>query len=239
MYCSNCGKQIADNSAFCSYCGRPVTGQNAQQSAPQTNPKPAKSRQTQKQSIWVRLVVIVVFFLVGRFLIAPLFLEKKTSSPEVTTPAFTVPEIKFEKPEVSIPTVPEIPTTMPEIPATVAPQQDLSGSWERVNIKKNGNSYDVGAFTLNRTLKNCTQMNVEIDVTMNANTSCKDWRVWVREGGTFVEAGSIYLPNGSGSTSQMVYFSPARTFDSVAVLPAIPGGYSWSLALGLSDIICD
>jgi len=26
MYCSSCGKQIAENSVFCQYCGRPVAG---------------------------------------------------------------------------------------------------------------------------------------------------------------------------------------------------------------------
>ena len=58
MFCSKCGKEIADNSQVCGYCGTPVTArtsygqqntQNTQQSV-YGEPKPSYTGQSQNQS---------------------------------------------------------------------------------------------------------------------------------------------------------------------------------------------
>lgn len=109
----------------------------------------------------------------------------------------------------------------------------LEGDYEKVNIKNGRSTYNASAWVLDTPLKNVKSIGVAINVSMNNKTHCNDWAVWVRSGGSFKKVGSIYLENGDGFTTDTVYFDSATSFDAIAVLPKIPGGYSWSMALGV------
>lgn len=113
---------------------------------------------------------------------------------------------------------------------------DLSGQWESVHLQDGRSSLSVSALAFSKTIYNCTQMTIHMDVTMNAGTNCKDWQLWGRCGNSFVKLTKIYLPAGDGYTSQTITFDSPITFDAVAVTPTIPGGYSWSLALSVTDV---
>ena len=112
----------------------------------------------------------------------------------------------------------------------------LDGYWEEVKLQDGSFNMNVSALTFYQTVYNCTGLTVNMDVTMNAGTSCKEWQVWGRSGGSFVKLAKIYLPAGYGEISQSVSFATPVTFDSIAVTPTVSGSYSWSMALGISDI---
>lgn len=81
MFCSNCGKQIPDNTKFCNYCGAQQQIVKNVESAPKTTvnqPKTAgaptqetKNAPKKKTNIVVVLAVVLCAFLVGKFVIAP------------------------------------------------------------------------------------------------------------------------------------------------------------------------
>ena len=58
MFCSNCGKEIQDGSAFCNNCGAVQNSTNAQPSAPQ--PTAAKKRSKAKLICGIILVFLCV-----------------------------------------------------------------------------------------------------------------------------------------------------------------------------------
>lgn len=109
----------------------------------------------------------------------------------------------------------------------------LDGDYEKVKIRTGGSNYNVYALVLDTPLKNVRSIGVAINVTMKKNTHCYDWDVWVRSGGSFKKVGSMKLEDGDGFATETVYFSPAASFDAVAVIPTVPGGYSWSMGLGV------
>lgn len=124
-----------------------------------------------------------------------------------------------------------------------APQQagtgylgDLNGQWESVYLKDGNFSLNVSALAFSEPVYSCTKMTINMDVEMNAGTSCKDWQVWGRSGGSFVKLAKIYLANGSGYVSQTITFDTPVTFDAIAVTPTVVGGYSWSMGLSVTDV---
>ena len=113
---------------------------------------------------------------------------------------------------------------------------DLEGEWESVHLQNGNSSLSVHALAFSETIYNCTQLTILMDVTMNAGTNCKDWQLWGRNGNSFVKLAKIYLPAGDGYTSQTITFDSPVTFNAVAVTPTIPGGYSWSMGLAVTDV---
>ncbi len=113
---------------------------------------------------------------------------------------------------------------------------DLTGQWESVHLQDGNNSLSVSALAFTQTIYNCTEMTVNMNVTMNAGTNCKDWQLWGRSGNSFVKLAKIYLPAGDGYTSQTITFDTPVTFNAIAVTPTIPGGYSWSMGLSVTDV---
>lgn len=113
----------------------------------------------------------------------------------------------------------------------------LEGDWEKISLSDGDNSYNVHAFQFDHTITNCTSFKLELDVSMKANTHCENWQIWLGRNGSFSKAGTIYLPGGDGSTTKTIKLSEAKTFDAIAVTPTVPGGYSWSLWLGVSDVV--
>jgi len=124
--------------------------------------------------------------------------------------------------------------------ATAAPADgyiaELTGNWENVHLNDGRSSLNVSAKVFNQTVYNCTEMTISMEVEMNAGTSCKDWQVWGRSGGSFVKLGKIYLAAGNGYTSQTLTFATPVTFDAIAITPTIPGGYSWSMGFIVTDV---
>lgn len=114
--------------------------------------------------------------------------------------------------------------------------EDLGGSWIDIRLKDGSSTLNVSALAFTRTVYNCTGMTVNMNVQMNANTHCKDWTLWGRNGSKFVKIGKIYLPDGDGYVSQPVTFASPVTFDAIAVTPTVPGGYSWSMGLSITDV---
>lgn len=113
---------------------------------------------------------------------------------------------------------------------------ELTGQWQDVHLKDGNSSLNVSAQVYSRTVYNCTEMTVNMNVAMNAGTKCKDWQVWGRTGGSFVKIAKIYLEAGDGSTSQTITFSSPVTFDAITITPTAVGGYSWSMGFNLTDI---
>ncbi len=109
----------------------------------------------------------------------------------------------------------------------------LGGDWEEVTLNDNGSSFTTYAYALRSTLRNCSSFDVDMEVEMKANTRCQDWDVWVRSNGRFYKVDEIYLYDGTGEVSQTVWLSPARNVDAVAIVPAVDGGYSWTISLGI------
>ena len=109
----------------------------------------------------------------------------------------------------------------------------LEGDYEKVKIRTGGSTYTVHALVLDKPLKSVRSIGVAINVTMKNNTHCYDWAVWVRSGGSFKRVGTIKLEDGDGFTTDTIYFKSATNFDAVAVIPTVPGGYSWSMGLGV------
>jgi uncharacterized RDD family membrane protein YckC len=75
MFCSSCGKQTADNSAFCGVCGRPIVGYNVGSSSSAAMPayagaaagqaivavaSPAQAGTSAYAGFWLRFVAIII-----------------------------------------------------------------------------------------------------------------------------------------------------------------------------------
>ncbi len=90
MYCSNCKKEISDNSAVCEFCG------TAQGNVP-TPQAVAKTPSQNNKSVLIIVIialVAVLAFVIGKFAIAPIFSEEKE-----TTTAPIVNNVEEEKTE--------------------------------------------------------------------------------------------------------------------------------------------
>lgn len=216
MYCNNCGAKNPDNANFCNNCGSRMNGGSTVQSVP-----------VQKSSggFFKKLVVsalVFALFYVGSYVITSMSNEKKDASQKI-----------------------DIGLTPPASAGVTADQEDtqtyasiasLEGYWEDVRLQDGSFNLNVSALTFNQTIYNCTGLTVNMNVQMNAGTSCKDWQLWGRSGNTYVKLAKIYLPAGDGYVSQSVTFPTPVTFDSVAVTPTIVGSYSWSLSLDITDV---
>lgn len=113
----------------------------------------------------------------------------------------------------------------------------LDGDWEQVTLRNGSTTYTVHAFQFYETITDCTSFDLELDVSMKNNTHCENWQIWLGRNGNFTKEGTIHLPGGDGSTTKTVKLSPAKTFDAIAVIPTASGGYSWSLWLGVSNVV--
>lgn len=111
----------------------------------------------------------------------------------------------------------------------------VSGSWISVSLEQGYDKYDVNAYKLDTALRDCISFDIAANVEMKANTKCSDWTVWIRESGTFVKAGCLYLSNGGGKVTKTVYFSSPRSFDAVALTPVRSGSYFWSQEMTISN----
>lgn len=114
--------------------------------------------------------------------------------------------------------------------------EELGGQWESVRLKDGNSTLNVSAFSLSQTVYNCTEMTINMNVEMNSGTNCKDWQIWGRCNGKFEKIALLYLAAGDGFTSETITFNNPVTFDAIAVTPKIPGGYSWSMGLSITDI---
>lgn len=114
--------------------------------------------------------------------------------------------------------------------------EELEGQREKVHMTVGSSSLNVTATVYDQTIYNCTEMTISMEVEMNAGTSCKDWQVWGRSGGSFVKLGQIYLAAGNGFTSQTLTFNTPVTFDAIVITPTVPGGYSWSMGFIVTDV---
>lgn len=228
MYCNNCGTKNPDNANFCNSCGSRLTGGSGNRNTQTTN------RSVGKKGGFLRscLVSLVVFALcyVGSYVLT-------TLSSRNDTPA--------SKSEAGLIQVATTPAASRQEETQAYAQKDsgyianLDGYWEEVRLQDGSFNLNVNALTFTQTVYNCTGLTVNMDVQMNAGTSCKDWQLWGRSGNSYVKLAKIYLPAGDGSVSQSVTFSTPVTFDSVAVTPTIVGSYSWSMSLGITDVWTD
>lgn len=81
MFCSNCGKQIPDNTKFCNHCGAQQQIVEGADSAPKTTenqkkiadiqPQESKKIPKKKTNIFIGLAVVLCAFILGKFVIAP------------------------------------------------------------------------------------------------------------------------------------------------------------------------
>lgn len=110
----------------------------------------------------------------------------------------------------------------------------LSGEWESLRL---GNC-NTHAFVFDTSLKRCTQLSIDMDVTMYSGTHCYEWKVWSGSNGSYSEIGTIELPGGDGTASETLYFKNPRSFDSIAITPVVSGNYSFSLGFVVYDVVC-
>jgi len=224
MYCTQCGTKNPDGAKFCCNCGGSMNGGSVRQTTPVQ-----KSNNGQKtgffQRILISLVVFAVFY-AGSYAVTSMTSGDKADSKNVESPA--IPTIAIQKKETEA-----APAPAQERTGYIA---SLDGYWEDVYLQDGSFNLNVSALSFGQTVYNCTGFTVNMDVTMNAGTNCKDWQVWGRNGNTYVRLAKIYLPAGNGFVSQSLTFASPVTFDSIAVTPTIVGSYSWSMSLGISDV---
>lgn len=211
MICPKCGHSNDDANRYCAKCGR-------------------KLQEKQRNSGLIAIIAVLCVVIV----VLVLQLAEKDSAPS----SEMVPALKeTQKLETAL------PAETPGVPApTEADGKHLDyvdGDWESVNLHDGNSILTIYAMAFTQELTRCKKMTINMDVTMNANTKCTDWQVWGRVGGKFVKLERISLPNGHGATTQSVRFNPPVTLDAIAVTPTIPGGYSWSMSLYVSDVVLE
>lgn len=218
MYCMNCGTKNPDGAKYCNNCGRPMN----------SVPSDKKKKSGVDWGYYFALLVLlgVAVFVVNFVIdgIGGLFSGKDSSAKTETKTGTDSSWFAPAQPEAA-------PVEEPNY------IEYLDGTWEEVHLKDGNSNLNVSALRLSQTVYNCTSFTVNIDVTMNAGTSCKDWNVWIRSGGSFTKVGKVHLPEGNGFGYQTLYFDTPISFDSVAVTPTAVGGYSWSMSLSITDIL--
>lgn len=237
MFCVNCGKQNPDGAKFCYNCGTRINTVPAYQTppakqaeaAPKASPKPAPAKKKTGfgKGIIISLVVYIVFYACSY--VAASWENDASKSDTYSATSKDDSDISFDYNVAAVPPVEE----------KTGYTSYLDGWWEQVSLKDGNFSLNVSALCFSETVYNCTGLTVNMDVTMNAGTSCKDWQVWGRSGGTFVKLAKVYLPDGDGYVSQNITFQSPVTFDAIAVTPTIVGGYSWSMSLSITDVWAD
>lgn len=219
----HCGAKNPDTARFCNNCGK------AMNSAPAGGSSPVQKNTKKSGGFFKRILITIVVFCVfysASYAITSLTSSPKSSAKKDTSSGADSIQIEYTLPEVA---------AQPET-GYIA---DLGGYWEQVKLKDGNSNLNVSALSFSQTVYNCTELTVTMEVTMNSGTSCKDWQVWGRSGNSFVKIGKVYLPNGNGYVSQTLVFPHPITFDSIAITPTISGGYSWSMALGITDVYCE
>lgn len=126
------------------------------------------------------------------------------------------------------------------LPMTALADQyvSVSGSWESVTIEWDNNVSDLRAFVLDTPLADCSQMTVNMSVSMNGGVKCRFWRVLGRVDGSYEEIGKISLPSGNGSTVRTLYFQTPVTLDAIVIRPTLSGSYTWTSEFTLTDVMC-
>lgn len=114
--------------------------------------------------------------------------------------------------------------------------QQLEGEWESVYLQDNNSNINANALVFSEMVEDCYEMTVHIDIEMLGGTSCKDWQVWIRSGGTFVKLEQMYLEAGDGYTYETFTFDTPISFDAIAVTAKASGGYSYYAGIAVTDV---
>lgn len=160
----------------------------------------------------------------------------KTASIVKSDPeAETIAEKKSTQPTKPEPeTIVETKNTQPTEPKGYIDIVD--GDWESITLRDGNFNVNAHAFVFSQELVQCRELTINMKVSMNAGTKCKDWQLWGRVDGNFKKIAKIPLPDGDGSTSETVRFDDPITFDAIVVTPTVVGGYSWSMGLSVTDV---
>ncbi len=208
---------------------RPVPQANpakAQQTPPQTpqkKPLPAWLIPAVAGIVAVLGIIISISSAAGKAPAQDVSMKAAATEPVLhTAPAENTPKATEPKPE---------PTTKPK--NYIA---SVDGYWESTKLKDGNFNLNVHAFVFYDKLVRCRELTVNMDVSMNAGTKCKEWQVWGRVNGQFQKIAKISLPAGDGATSETITFGTPLTFDAIIITPTIIGGYSWSLGLSVTDV---
>ena len=126
------------------------------------------------------------------------------------------------------------------LPMTALADQyvSVSGSWESVSIEWDDSVSNLHAFVLDTPLVDCSQMTVNMSVSMNGGVKCRFWRVLGRVDGSYEEIGKISLSSGTGSTVRTLYFKTPVTMDAIVIRPTLSGSYTWTGGFTLTDVMC-
>ncbi len=225
MYCIHCGTQNPDSAKYCNNCGKPV--------------KKASSG-GYSSGIDLGTIVSIIFLIICAVFVLKMaisgfgVIKGWLGKAELPVKSESSQVQQIDQP--AAPKTEGVPAPAPAPKAESGYIADLGGSWESVKLKDGNFNLNVSALAFSQKVYNCTSLTVNMDVTMNAGTSCKDWNVWGRSGGSFVKIGKVYLPSGDGYVSQKLTFSSPVSFDAIAITPTIVGGYSWSMGLSITDV---
>ena len=240
MYCMHCGTKNPDGARFCNNCGKPMNTAPAAPSGSTGGSRSSGNRSSGNRSgggkgignFLKRLVLTIVVsglaYSLSYACASGSFFKDKPSKKDTDYSASSV--------QIQAPAAPAVVQTEPAKKSETGYIADLGGSWESVKLKDGNFNLNVSALAFSQKVYNCTSMTVNMDVTMNAGTKCKDWNIWGRSGGSFTKIGKIYLSNGDGYVSQTVTFSSPVSFDAIAITPTVVGGYSWSMGLSITDV---
>ena len=82
------------------------------------------------------------------------------------------------------------------LPVTALADQyvTVSGSWEPVTIEWEDNTSDLQAFVLDTPLLDCSQMTVNMTISMKNGVKCRFWRVLGRVNGSYEELERLAFP---------------------------------------------
>ena len=173
-------------------------------------------------------IIVCIASVTGKAPAQDVTMKAATTEPAAvveTMPKVTVPPATEPKPE---------PATEPTQPKNYI--ESVDGYWESTNLKDGNFSLNVHALVFYDKLVRCKEMTVNMNVSMNAGTKCKEWQVWGRVNGQFQKIAKISLPAGDGATSETITFDTPLTFDAIIVTPTVIGGYSWSMGLSVTDV---
>lgn len=100
MYCSQCGKEIADDSKFCNECGCPVSKQNEQQVVKKEvvkNASPKKNKETPKKiKLWhIIVVAAAVITIIVSYIVLPKVFSRYEWSEVKLSSVLPEPESKW------------------------------------------------------------------------------------------------------------------------------------------------
>lgn len=230
MMCTKCGYHNSSENIYCSRCGRKLdSNRNHKRILPGIVIIACAA-------IVILMIVLLAFEIVHKD--EPTLVYNATeagaseSTADQTQERVTTP-VKSTTESESNTTV-EKQSTQPTIPEGYISYVD--GDWESTTLHDGNSTLNTHAFVFSQELVQCREMTITMEVSMKAGTKCKDWQMWGRVGGKFKKLAKIDLPNGNGRTYQTVKFDTPISLDAIVVTPTVPGGYSWSLGLAVSDV---